>query len=194
MRYNSSPRSKQVLPLSLAAMLVVSVTAVASNGLPVRMMANAGNPVSGETSLFDITISEWTSEVERQDLLATIESEGSTAVRGWLQGKESKGRIAARSELGIALRYAYRIERAGGSTVFLAADRPVDVEESIGRGLFSKAYENTLVVLELDEQGRGNGTLMIGAEIGMGPDGELRFKSASPEPLRLGDVRLTSGS
>ena len=186
---NLSP-SKFVLFLALAVALVLPLAATAEEELPLRMLANAGINTGGYTTLFDITISEWTSDAERQQVLDALKNDGSLSMRQSLQGFDSKGRIAARAQLGVDLRYAYKFEEANGTTIVLVTDRPVDVDEAIAQGITSRSYNTTVVVIELDEQGKGAGTLMLAAEVKFGADGRLAFTSVTPAKVNLGNVRV----
>lgn len=184
-------RSTTLLVLPLLAVLAAPLPAGAADDLPLRLMANAGYPDTGETTLFDIVITDWTPTEDRQELVALLQSEGSRSLAGALQELSPKGRIGARGQLGIELRYAYRVEDGDRTRIVLVADRPVDVQEAIARSLVSQAYNATVLVLELDESGRGVGELMLGAEAGFDEGGELEFTNIVPNPVRLGNVRLT---
>ena len=48
----------------------------------------------------------------------------------------------------------------------------------------------TLAVIELDENGEGAGTLMLGAELVFGADGKLEVNHAQQDAVHLGSVRV----
>ena len=190
----TSAPNKPLLSLLLVAAMAVALPLTAGDELPLRFLANAGNQDGGQTTLFEITINKWTPENERQVLMHALRSEGSRAMRASLQNEDSKGKIAPRAQLGVDLRYAYKVEHEGGTTIVLAADRPIDVEEAIDQDIVGRSYNTTVVVLELDEEGKGAGRLMLGAEVAFDEDGELEFTNVVPNPVVLGNVRITGRS
>jgi hypothetical protein len=181
-------------PLLLAAVVLVgaqtAAPVVADDDLPLRMRAFAGAQTRGRTSIVEISVNEWTTPEERQMLIEFMRQEGTLGLRDKLQELSTKGHINAQGQMGIDWRYAYRIEKAGGSTIVLGADRPVNVQEAIDRGATSRAYNVTMAVIELDESGKGAGTLFLAAELGFDADGRLRVTGVGQNPVHLGDVQL----
>lgn len=178
--------------LAVAALtLVLVVPAVsADDGLPLKMRANAGVATTGRSSIVDISITEWTSAEERQMLIDYMKAEGTHTLRDELQKLSSKGRVNPSGGMGINWRYAYQFPKAGGRTIILAADRPVNVGEAIGQGVVGRDYNITLAMIELDDKGKGAGTLVLGALLEFGADGRLVVTQAGQNAVHLGNVKV----
>ena len=176
--------------LALAAALTTTGAALADDGLPLHLRANAGAQTRGRTAIVEISVTEWTTEEERQELLAYMQEEGTRSLAQKLQELSVKGSVAAAGQLGIDWRYAYQFEKAGGRTIVLGTDRPVNVGEAIGRGVVSQAHNITLALIELDDAGEGAGTLVLGAELAFGADGRLEVTGVGQNPVHLGNVRV----
>ncbi len=163
---------------------------MADDDVPLNMTANAGARTTGGTSIVQISVSEWTTPEERQMLIDYVKAEGSLHLDDKLQSLSNKGRVNRAGEMGINWRYAYRFAKDGGSTIVLATNRPVSLREASGQGVVGKAYNITLAIIELDEEGMGAGTLMIGAELGFGADGKLEIGNVGQNAIHLGSVRV----
>lgn len=179
--------------LLLTLSLIAPLALAAGDTPPLRLLANAVDQDTGEAALYEITVTDWTPEEQRHELIALLRSEGVRSIRSSLEKGDSMGRIGARGRLGIELRYAYRIDHEDGATIVLAAERPIDVEEAIDRDIVSRTYDTTVIVLELDHSDRGVGELMLGARASFDEDGELTFTNVVPNPVRLGNVRPLAG-
>lgn len=184
--------------LVLGASASLALPAAGSRGddeLPLRLRANGGHPTRGETSIVDLTVSSWTSTEEHESIIRALSAgdlpvRANTVFRDALQASDSNGRIAFQGELGIDIRYAYEIEKNGGRTIFLAADRPIDADEAMEAGRLSLDYNVTIAVIELDEHGSGAGSLWAAASVAMGPDGLLEPTGVDVQPIHLGQVRI----
>jgi len=163
---------------------------ITADDLPLNMRANAGAQTRGRTSMMQISVSEWTSAEERQMLIEFLQEEGSLNLDKKLQSLSVKGRINRTGQLGVNWRYAYQFPKDGGRTIVLATDRPVNVSEASFQGVVGKAYNITLAIIELDEEGNGAGTLMIGAELAFGADGKLEVNHVGQNSVHLGGVRV----
>lgn len=178
------------LALSALTVALVPGLGIAEDDLPLNMRANAGVQTRGRTSMMDITVTEWTTSEERQMLVDYMMKEGTQTLREKLQGLSVKGRINPSGQMGVNWRYAYQFPKSGGRTIILATDRPVNVGEAIDQGVVGKSHNITMAVLELDEEGKGAGTLVLGAELSFGADGKLEVTQVGQNAVHLGNVRV----
>lgn len=162
----------------------------ADDDLPLRMRANAGIQTGGRASMMDISVSQWTTSEERQALVEHMKQEGTRTLREQLQKLSVKGRVNMVGQMGVNWRYAYQFPKAGGRTIILATDRPIDVAGAVDQGAVSRAHNITMAVIELDEKGEGAGTLVVGAELDFGADGKLEVTGVGQNPVHLGGVRV----
>ena len=178
------------LCLGALAITLVPRVGLAADDLPLRMRANAGAQTRGRTTMMDISITEWTSAEERQMLIEYLQQEGTRTLSDKLQELSVKGRVNPRGQIGVNWRYAFQFPKSGGRTIVLATDRPVNVGEAVDRGVVSRSYNITLAIIELDEKGKGAGTLILGAELSFGADGKLEVTQVGQNAVHLGNVRV----
>ena len=148
-----------------------------------------------QTETIMIRITRW-STAEERDHLTTIINENPDALRDELQKQEEAGFIRG-AEVGTRwtserLRYAWqlRIEGTGKRRLILALDRPIGV--SIGAGQTSALKNISIVVLDVEENGQGDGILAVGSQVVYDQDlGRIVMKQYAAEPVRLTNVRKT---
>ena len=127
-------------------------------------MSNVGNAVAGR---LEIVIERWSSERERDELIATLKEKGSDALLSKLQKLPRVGYIrdANRGTLGWDLHFAReRKLDDGGRQIVLATDRPISAWEAFNRPR-SADYDFTLADIRFDGDGKGVGKLAVAAKI-----------------------------
>jgi hypothetical protein len=78
----------------------------------------------------------------------------------------------------------------GGYQVIAATDRPIGFAES-WRSSRTLDYNVSLIVLEMDSEGKGEGQLMLGAEFRWDQkNNQVVITNFASEPIRLTRVRL----
>ncbi len=195
MRPTRTIRITSVLAVLALAMGFAPTLSTAAGEEPLRLRAQGGHRSTGFTSLVDVSVDSWSSEAEHEAVVrAAGESasvpRGDRSLRNALQEYESRGRISLQGELGIDVRYAYQFERDGGRTIVLAADRPIGAFEASEQGNLSLDYDVTLAVIELDEEGWGEGDLWAAASIRVDDDGRFRAIGLDVDPIHLGRIRV----
>ncbi len=77
----------------------------------------------------------------------------------------------------------------GGFQVIAATDRPIEFAES-WRSSRTLDYNVSLIILEIGENGRGEGQLMLGAEFRWNEEtSTVEITNFASEPIRLTNVR-----
>lgn len=190
-----------VLPL-----IGASAPAVAeeSAGLPMNFQANVmvvtGQPGGPRASMLDIRIREWTTEEERQQVLAEIKEASAQSARNRnravaraLRGASTVGTMNLRNTTGWPIRYSRHMELPdGGQRIMLATDRPVSFAEALSQGAVVGDFDVTMVELTLDAEGNGEGTISVGTEVRWNDQsGKLEVTNFSTQPVRLTNVRRT---
>lgn len=151
-------------------------------------MSNVGRP---NPTRLEIVIERWSSERERDELIATLKDKGSDALLTQLQKLPRVGYIrdANRGTLGWDLHFAReRKLEDGGRQIVLATDRPISAWEAFNRPR-SADYEFTLADIRFDGDGKGVGKLAVAAKITTDKDtGAIEIENFSSEPVRLTEV------
>jgi hypothetical protein len=145
--------------------------------------------------IVEIAINRWSTEAERDKLVAALQSGGQQALLQALQSAPAVGYIRTPDSLGWDLHYAHQTVAADGSRhVFLATDRLIHMWEQIYQTR-SVDYPFMLIELQLDSTGHGEGRLMVASKIVPNAAMKLvQIENFSTEPVLLEDVRAQKGS
>ncbi|MGD8331361.1 MAG: hypothetical protein PVJ49_18155, partial [Acidobacteriota bacterium] len=171
-----------------------SATGLSQDKETFRATAQAlGTGANGQTAVI-ISVERWSSDEERDQLASVLAEEGSNALAEALAEQEETGfirfpRVQSRYP-SVRLRYARSFAHDGGRTIILATDRPIGWAEAVVRPQRTISSQITLIQLNVDANGNGEGAMAVGAELALDPDtGTLSVKSISSQPVRLVNVR-----
>jgi len=184
--------------LALAAALSFwssSVTVEAQSRQPIeRLLAtsvNMSNVGAANAGRIEIVIERWSSERERDELIATLKEKGSQALLDKLQKLPRVGYIRDANGGSVGWDLHFARERKlddGGRQIVLATDRPISAWEAFNRPRSSE-YEFTLADIRFNGDGKGVGKLAVAAKITSNPKtGAIEIENFSSEPVRLTDV------
>jgi hypothetical protein len=187
--------------LAIAAAMSLSsssVTVEAQSRRPIeRLLAtsvNMSNVGRANPGRIEIVIERWSSERERDELIATLKDKGGDALLRQLQKLPRVGYIrdANGGSVGWDLHFAReRTLEDGGRQIVLATDRPISAWEAINRPR-SADYDFTLADIRFDGDGKGVGKLAVAAKITSNPKtGAIEIENFSSEPVRLTDVQTS---
>jgi hypothetical protein len=177
---------------------LVGLTAPAiAQELPLRFNAvavNMSNVGARTQERLEININRLSTDEERAKLMQALAEQtrrGDRQLADTLFGEESVGTIREVQSLSYDLRYArVNPKEGGGYQVIAATDRPIGFAES-WRSSRTLDYNVTLIVLEIDENGRGEGQLMAGAEFRWDEkNNQVVITNFASEPIRLTNVRV----
>jgi hypothetical protein len=147
---------------------------------------NVSGPGPSSTTV-EVAIQRWSTDEERSGLLSVLAERGSRALTEALHDQEPTGWIRTTNRLAYDLRYAREIQQGDQRVLVLATDRPILMVEAMG-GTRTQDYNVTLVRLDLDAEGNGEGILIPGAELVL----DLQANELTIEQHGVDAVRLTS--
>jgi hypothetical protein len=138
----------------------------------------------------DIVINRWSSDQERDQLLAALRESGGDGLLKALQKiKEPAGYIRTPTSIGYPLRFARELPTAeGGKRVIVATDRYVSFLEAT-RQPRSADYPFMVVDIRIGPDGKGTGKLLPVAKITANEDHTIEIENYASEPVRLTEVR-----
>jgi hypothetical protein len=185
--------------LAVASLTVsASASAIAHQSvfqdLPLRLTSNGVNMSTvgtGQTASIDITIDRWSGDNEREQLLTAFLEKGPDQLLKSLQDRKSVGRISTPGSLGYDLRYA-RLSKFGdgGAKIVALTDRPISGWEAVNRPRVSD-YPFTLIQIQLDSHGEGEGKLSVATKISYNKDERaIELETYASEPVRLQNVHI----
>ena len=162
---------------------------------------NMGSIGAGMSTTMQIQIDRWTTDEERIALLGVVtqhanEKRGQEELVKALQAQKSAGNVqfhgAAAQSTGFPstrLRYAREFPKEDGKVVVLVTDRPVGLGEAMGAGGSWTNYPISVIILDLDKEGKGSGTLNIGVQVLFDEKtGQIKLGKYTTEPVRLTKV------
>ncbi len=170
-------------PLPAEEELPLNFDAIAVN------MSNVGP--RGQVRL-QIRVDRWSTDEERAKLMEALvaQARGGRDLANTLFSKESVGTIRESTSLAYDLRYARSVPIEGGRQIILATDRRIAFAEAWGASR-TMDYNVSLIVLNVDDEGRGDGQIMLGAEFSWNADKNLvEIEHLASQPIRLNNVRL----
>ena len=183
-----------VLGLVLALGLVATPL-TAEEELHINFDANAVNMSNmgprGQVRL-QIRVNRWSTDEERAKLMEALmaQGRGGRDLANTLFGKESVGTIRESQSLAYDLRYARSLPTEGGRQIIMATARRIAFAEA-WRASRTLDYNVSLIILDVDAEGRGEGQLMLGAEYSWNEaTSQVEITHFASEPIRLRNVRL----
>ena len=162
---------------------------------------NMGSIGAGLATTMQIQIDRWTTDAERIALLGVVtqhanEKRGQEELVKALQAQKDAGNVqihgAAAQSTGfpsVRLRYARAFPKEDGKVLVLVTDRPIGLGEAMGAGGSWTNYPISVIILDLDEEGKGSGTMNIGVQVLMDEEtGGIKLGRYTSEPVRLTKV------
>src|SRR5262245_30492445 len=131
--------------------------------------ANAIALGHGLSSQLQVTITRWTTDEERNALLKTLAEKGQDKMIDLMRDQRETGFLRLPNTMGYRLYYAYQTQKDNKRRIVLSTDRPVSMPEAWRNGR-SMDYATTMVVLDLDENNKGEGVLGFALKLKMNPE------------------------
>jgi hypothetical protein len=178
--------------VSFAAIVAVPLAAQ-SNSRPEKFTAFAVNvsnmTTRAQTSPVDVNINRWSSDADRDRLIAILRDKGQDALLEALQKLPVVGYISTPGSLRYDLHFArQRPKPDGGRMVFLMTDRFIGSWEAANRPR-TIDYPFTLIQLDLDKTDHGVGKASLYTKITATGDNTIELEDYANVPVMLNDVK-----
>ncbi|HSB63300.1 MAG TPA: hypothetical protein VLJ18_03995 [Thermoanaerobaculia bacterium] len=180
-------RRSILMPLIASTLLSATNLARAADPKPIETYtAFAASLGTGRTAIVDLTVTRWSSDKERDELLATLQEFGRDRLVKALEKLPPVGTIRTSNSIGYDLYFAREHKAADGSRrVILATNRPVSFRELMNNTR-SKDYQFTLIELRLGPDGKGEGKLVPAAKVTWDKDEKrIEIENYSALPVEL---------
>ncbi len=191
-------KSTWVVVLALAPLIVHSTSAAegenvrSSSDLPQQYSATAfgqSGVAAGKSFGLNAYVTKWTDDGQVGEFAATLRNKGPNGLVSALEKTKEVGRLAPTGFVGSAFRIARISPTAdGGSHIVMVTNRPMSFYE-LYNGTRSRDYQFGIVVLDVDKNGKGTGTLAPACKIKFNKKGELEIEHYGQKPLRLANLR-----
>jgi hypothetical protein len=154
-----------------------------------RFIAGAIDPNHGGTGMVEIVVDRWSSDAERDRLMALALSKGPDKLLDVLQDLPQVGYFRTPDRTRWELRFARRTPgEDGGERIVLATDRRVGYWETVVQPP-SFDYPFTVIELHLNRDGRGEGRMSFATKvIANKKTGQISLENYEHQPVLLNDV------
>lgn len=152
------------------------------------ILSNISNVGGAGLTPLTIRIRRWTGDEENERLLGTLRDKGQSAFLDALLDAKAVGSIATPTSLKYDFFYARQSPTPeGGRRIMLISDRPMTVAERASAAT-SREYPFTVIQLDLDQEGRGQGTLLQLVQLRL-LDNILGIENLASGPMKLNEVK-----
>jgi hypothetical protein len=180
---------------TLAAIAVLAPVVSGQEAVKESFTGFAINLNSGpSTATVDFTITRWSTDAERQRLLALIKPEreslkANEQLQRELQKLPKVGYIRTPTTLAWDLHYARQSPlENGGRRIVLATDRPIAFREAANQTR-TMDYPITIVEIQLDQNDKGVGKILAGTKLFIDKDNNLVLENYGQQPIRFNEIR-----
>ena len=161
--------------------------------LPRQFAATAfgqAGAMAGKSFGVNIYITAWTTDQQVQEFISVLKEKGPDGLVKAMEKTSDVGRLSPTGFVGSGFRFArYRPTPDGGLHIVMVTNRPMSFGE-LYRGGRSTDYQFGIVVLNVDKNGKGTGTLAPVCKIKFNKKNELEIENYGQKPFRLANVFL----
>lgn len=144
----------------------------------------------GASASVDIKINRFSTDAEEEDLRMALKAHGPQGLHKRMKKHQKTGFVAIRGERGYPTYYSQEIMDGGKRNILIVTDREIYFEEVYNREI-STQFPFTMIMMELDDEGNGKGTAILGAELVWDEKQDaLKVTGYSAEPIRLEGIQL----
>jgi hypothetical protein len=176
-----------LLCLALSVATAQDTKPVAPAEYAATALGQAG-AAAGKTFGLTIYVDGLTSDGEVQELLGILKPKGQNGVGSAMEGMKDKRRVAPTGTVGAGMRFVrMRPNKQGGFHIVLVTNRPITFAE-LYNSTRSRDHPFGIVILEVDKDGKGTGTLAPACKIRFNKKNELEVEHYGQKPFRLANV------
>jgi hypothetical protein len=176
-----------LLACTLSVILPSELNAQQKRESYAAVVVGTGGSIGGRTLNLNINIDSYTTDQQVQEYLIQLKEEGQDSLRRTLENVKV-GRIAPVATTGTDLSVARVFQTESGKVIRLVTPRPVRFLEAWRHGR-SMDYPFTIMELRLDKEGKGEGSIIGGAQLKFTEEGQLDIESYGNQYARLVNVR-----
>ena len=151
---------------TVGAAAILTLSAFAQTmGTPERYTATAMNLNNGRAGTIDITVNRWSTDKQRDALMAVVAQKGPDKLLDALQDMPAMGHFGAPGNLSWDIHFARKMPLPdGGERVVMVTDRRISFWEAANQPR-SFDYPFTVIELHLNRDGEGEGKMSIATKV-----------------------------
>jgi hypothetical protein len=178
---------------AIGALMLTPSARLAAQNVKESFTGFAINMNSGpSTAVLDFTITRWSTDAERAQLLAIIKENPKNPTDKLLKALQKMpkvGFIRSQKTLAWDLHYARQAPLdEGGRQIILATDRPIGFWEARNQPR-SYDYPFTIVQVHLDRNDTGSGKILAGTKIYIDKKNNLVLENFAQQPVRFNEIK-----
>jgi len=144
----------------------------------------AGKSVTGT-----VIVSDYSTDAEVSELAGVLKAKGQDALASAMSKMKEKGRIALTGTVGNQVAVVRQHPTAKGRRIVLVSDRQMSLPELWNSGR-STSYKFSIVILDLDANGKGDGTVYYAVKLKFNKSGQLELEHYGQSPGRIAQAML----
>jgi hypothetical protein len=161
--------------------------------LPAKYEATAIDPKGTMgTKAFSLTmyVNALSSDGEIRELSGILKEKGQDGLVKAMQNIKDQGRLNSTEDTGFGMRVVTMLpKKQGGQHVVFVTDRPINFKDVVGSSR-SRDFPFGIVVLDVDENGKGTGVFAPACSLKFNEKNELEMERYGTQPYRLENVYL----
>jgi hypothetical protein len=175
--------------LSSAALLTLAASAQ-TMGTPERYAASAIDINTGKAGNIDITVDRWSTDKQRDALVAVMVEKGPEKLLDALQDMPRMGHFGAPGNLSWDIHFARKVALPdGGERVVMITDRRIGFWEAANQPR-SIDYPFTVIELRLNRDGEGEGKMSLATKVIYDKkDNMITLENYQLQPVQLTNVK-----
>ena len=146
----------------------------------------ANNELGSGLGTVQIHITLWSTDADRKRLLTILRESGPQALLKELQKMPRVGTIRTPNSIGYDLHYALQTAVGDGRRLVISTDRPINQWEATDRPR-SIDYPFTIIQMQLDQNGKGTGTMSYATKVEANDD-VILIEDYASTPFRLTNI------
>jgi len=146
--------------------------------------ATAGRTVTGS-----VIVEDYSSDAELNELAGILKSKGQDSLVSAMEKIKGKGRIAMTGTVGNEVQIIRQKPGPKGRRVTLVSNRRMSLPELWNSGR-STSYKFSIIVLDLDQDGKGDGLLYYAVKLKFNKSGQLELEHYGQAPARIAQAML----
>jgi hypothetical protein len=165
-------------------------TSAQTMGSPERYSASAININNGQAGNIDITVNRWSTDQQRDKLMAVATQKGPEKLLDALQDMPAIGHFGAPGNLSWDIHFARKMPLPdGGERVVLITDRRIGFWESANQPR-SIDYPFTFIDIRLNRDGEGEGKMSVATKVIYDKkENMISLENFQTSPVQLTNVR-----
>jgi hypothetical protein len=173
-----------------SAVLLTLAASAQTMGTPEKFTATAMNVNNGQAGNIDITVSRWSTDKQRDALMAVMVNKGPEKLLDALTDMPAVGHFGAPGNLSWDIHFARKMTLPdGGERVVLITDRRIGFWEASNQPR-SIDYPFTFIDIRLNRDGEGEGKMSIATKVIYDKkENMISLEDFQTSPVRLTNVR-----